>query len=116
MTTQSGESAELIPRPERTPNALREALSIVAPGRLPDMEREKDEALSRAVAAGSIDPLRGFLLRWAAVIEVERFPAVAQTFHRAEYMAHVSEDPAVSREYVHESGEILRSAYRELGA
>lgn len=115
MTTLPEEGVELIPRPERNPNALREALAVVAPARLPELEREKDEALSRAVEASSIDPLRGFLLRWAAVIEIERFPAVAQRFHRAEYLAHVSEESEVSREHVHESGEILRAAYRELG-
>ncbi|RCG19460.1 hypothetical protein DTL70_22030 [Streptomyces diacarni] len=115
MTTHPEEQAELVPRPERTPGALREALSVVAPGRLPDMDREKDEALAEAVRQSTIGPLRGFLLRWAAVIEIERFPAQARRFHRAEYLAHVSEDPEQARHHVHESGDILRAAYRELG-
>ncbi|MFC4886895.1 DUF6247 family protein [Streptomyces beijiangensis] len=107
---------ELIPRPDRTPDALRAALAVVAPARMPEMEREKDKALTEAVRQSSIDPLRGFLLRWAAVIEIERHPATAQRFHRAEYLAQVSADPETSRQYVRESGDILRAAYKDLDA
>ncbi|MCX4550162.1 hypothetical protein OG204_15800 [Streptomyces sp. NBC_01387] len=105
---------ELIPRPDRTPDALREALAVVAPARMPEMEREKDKALAEAVRQSSIDPLRGFLLRWAVVIEIERHPATAQRFHRAEYLAQVSADPETSRRHVRESGDILRAVYGEL--
>ncbi|MEV0092476.1 DUF6247 family protein [Streptomyces sp. NPDC050738] len=107
---------ELIRRPDRTPDALREALAVLAPARIPEMEREKDKALTEAVRQSSIDPLRGVLLRWAAVIEIERHPAMAQRFHRAEYLAQVSADPETSRRYVRESGDILRAAYTELDA
>lgn len=117
MSAQPDHRGEaLIPRPARTLEALREALAVLVPLRVPEMEREKDTALSTAVEQSSIAPLRGFLLRWAVVIEIERFPEVARRFHRAEYLAQVSEDPKTSREHVRETGEILRAAYRELGA
>ncbi|WP_329121023.1 DUF6247 family protein [Streptomyces sp. NBC_01465] len=107
---------ELIPRPDRTPDALREALAIIAPTRIPEMEREKDKALTEAVRQSSVGPLQGFLLHWAAMIEIERLPATARRFHRAEHLAQVSADPETSRRNVRESGDILRTAYRDLNA
>ena len=42
MSTQSDHGHELIPRPEHTPDALRAALAVVEPGRLEEMQAQKD--------------------------------------------------------------------------
>ncbi|MFG2678364.1 hypothetical protein [Streptomyces sp. NPDC048392] len=47
MSTQADHGRELVPRPEQTPEALRSALAVVAPGRLPEMQRTKDEAFAQ---------------------------------------------------------------------
>ncbi|MFI5807254.1 DUF6247 family protein [Streptomyces sp. NPDC051561] len=107
---------ELLPRPERTVTALRDALAALAPSRVAEMDRERDGALSTAMRQGSLDPVQAFLLRWAVMIEIERFPELAGRFHHAERLAQSSEDPATSRRHLRESGDILRTAYRELGA
>lgn len=49
MSTQADHGHELAPRPEQTPDALRAALAVVAPARLPEMQRTKDEAFAKAV-------------------------------------------------------------------
>jgi len=55
MTTQPAHhDGELIPRPERTPEALRAALATVAPHRLAEMEQQKNEAIALAVETDSI--------------------------------------------------------------
>lgn len=105
-----------IPRPDRTPDALRTALARVAPHLLPDMEREQNETLGLAVQENSIGPIHMFLLRWAAVVEIERFPETSKRLHRAEQVAEETADPELSRKAVHEAGEIIRSAYRDLSA
>lgn len=75
MTAHHIEPGEpLIPRPERTPAALRVALAQVAPHRLPDMERQKDEAIALAARAGSLGPITQFLETWAEAIEIARIP------------------------------------------
>ncbi|MYR44541.1 hypothetical protein [Streptomyces sp. SID5910] len=49
MSTQADHGHGLVPRPEQTPDALRAALAAVDPGRLPEMQRTKDEAFAKAV-------------------------------------------------------------------
>lgn len=105
----------IAPRPERTPEALREAIAALAPHRLPEMEKEKNETLAMAVAQNSIGPIRMFLLRWAVVAEIERHPETARRLRRAELVAQEAPDEATSRRAVREAGEIVREAHRELG-
>ncbi|NEC85115.1 hypothetical protein [Streptomyces sp. SID12501] len=45
MNTRSDHGHELIPRPEHTPDALRAALAVADPGRLEEMQAQKDEAM-----------------------------------------------------------------------
>ncbi|WP_406456234.1 hypothetical protein OH768_22325 [Streptomyces sp. NBC_01622] len=88
MTAHHIEPGEpLIPRPERTPAALRVALAQVAPHRLPDMERQKDEAIALAARAGSLGPITQFLETWAEAIEIARIPPAAARLRSAEYTA-----------------------------
>ncbi|MFD9633930.1 hypothetical protein [Streptomyces violascens] len=97
MSAQHTETGgPLIPRPERSPAALRVALAQVAPHRLAEMEQQKDEAIALAAHTDSLGPIVQFLESWAIVIEIARFPAAAARLHSAEYAAHVldRDDPA----------------------
>jgi hypothetical protein len=88
MTAQHTEpDGPLVPRPERTPTALRIALAQVAPHRLPDMERQKDEAIALAARTGSLGPITQFLEAWALAIEIARVPSTAARLRAAEYTA-----------------------------
>ncbi|MFD7441806.1 DUF6247 family protein [Streptomyces sp. NPDC059909] len=94
--TETGGPGPLIPRPERTPGALRVALAQVAPHRLAEMERQKDEAIAMAAQTGSLGPILRFLESWAVTVEIARHPAVAARLRAAEYTAQTldREDPA----------------------
>ncbi|MEU0738319.1 hypothetical protein [Streptomyces sp. NPDC006134] len=97
MTAQHIEpGGPLIPRPERTPAALRVALAQVAPHRLAEMERQKDEAIALAARTGSLGPITQFLETWAVAIEIARTPVTAARLRAAEYTAQSVErsDPA----------------------
>ncbi|MFF2125727.1 hypothetical protein ACFVW1_10035 [Streptomyces olivochromogenes] len=88
MTAQHIEpGGPLVPRPERTPAALRVALAQVAPHRLADMERQKDEAIALAAQTGSLGPITQFLETWAVAVEIARTPASAARLRAAEYTA-----------------------------
>ncbi|MFF4789586.1 hypothetical protein ACFY2M_07410 [Streptomyces sp. NPDC001276] len=54
MTTQPEQGHELVPRPERTPEAVRVVLARVAPHRLGEMEQHKEQALATAIQDGKI--------------------------------------------------------------
>lgn len=109
-------SQDVIPRPERTVASLRAALAVVAPGRLTEFQAQQADAITQAVEADTLEPLRGFLLHWAVVVEIERQPQASSRLHRAEYLAQVAEDPAESRAHALAAAEIIRAAYRALGA
>ncbi|MFF2505095.1 hypothetical protein ACFVTY_17185 [Streptomyces sp. NPDC058067] len=95
MTAQHIEpEGPLIPRPERTPAALRVALAQVAPHRLADMERQKDEAIALAASAGSLGPIVQFLETWAVAVEIARQPSAAARLRAAEYTAQTSDREA----------------------
>lgn len=85
-----------IPRPERTPEALRIALARVAPHRLSEMEQQKNEALALAAEHDTPGPIRQWLTIWAAEVEIERRPDLAARRRDAERAAHTlgKDDPA----------------------
>ena len=74
MSTQSDHGAELLPRPERTPDAVRVALARIAPHRLDEMEKHKEEALAAAIRTSRIGHLQHWLTHWASQVEIERRP------------------------------------------
>ncbi|GAA4667871.1 hypothetical protein GCM10023324_19540 [Streptomyces youssoufiensis] len=86
MTTQPvhPEGEALIPRPDRTFPALRAALARVAPSRLPEMTTERDTVFTMATRTNSFGPIAMYQLKWATIIEVERFPDIARRLHAAE--------------------------------
>jgi hypothetical protein len=100
----------LIPRPERTPAALRAACAVVAPQLLAAYDQAKDQALAEAVEHGSIKPVHAYLIHWAALIEIERYPERAKAYHRAEYLAHVATAPDEARTHLTTAGGIYRDA------
>ncbi|WKU44655.1 hypothetical protein Q3V23_11535 [Streptomyces sp. VNUA116] len=67
-------ASELLPRPERTPDALRSALARLAPHRLDEMDRQKNEVFQLAARHGSLGPIRGWMTIWAGEVEIERRP------------------------------------------
>ncbi|MFI5763946.1 hypothetical protein ACIA8F_23775 [Streptomyces sp. NPDC051563] len=74
MTTQPDHGAALIPRPERTPEAVRVALARIAPHRLAELEQHKENALAAAIRSGKIGHLTHWLDWWMREVEIERRP------------------------------------------
>ncbi|MEV0119857.1 hypothetical protein AB0H77_42505 [Streptomyces sp. NPDC050844] len=97
MTAQHVDPSEpTAPRPARTPAALRVALAQVAPHRLGEMERQKDDAVALAAQTGSLGPITQFLESWAITVEIARIPVSASRLRAAEYTAQTADrdDPA----------------------
>ncbi|MFI1482947.1 hypothetical protein [Streptomyces sp. NPDC020747] len=103
----------LIPRPELTLPALRQAVATVAPSRLPEFFEDLQKAFVRAGDEDSVVPIRMFYRQWGVVVEIERFPETARRLHAAE-QAISSPDPAVRDRAVQEAGDIVRAAHREV--
>ncbi|MEV8545181.1 hypothetical protein [Streptomyces sp. NPDC051572] len=111
MSTQADHGHELIPRPELTPDALRAALAVVAPGRLDEMQAMKDDAFAKAVEWQSLSPVQSWVLIWAREIEIARRPDLSSRYVRAESnLEH--EDPAVAREALGELSAVLDEAMK----
>ncbi|MCM2424217.1 hypothetical protein [Streptomyces sp. RKAG293] len=99
MTTQPHDhhGGERIPRPDRTPPALRAALAAVAPSRLAEMEQHKDEAFAAMAQDSKISHVHTWLAFWAREVEVERRPDLAQRRNHALRSLHTTtskDDPA----------------------
>jgi hypothetical protein len=109
MSTQADHGHELVPRPEQTPDALRAALAVVAPGRLPEMQRTKDEAFAMAVEWQSVSPVQSWVLAWARDIEIARRADLSARHARANSNLE-DEDPAVARDALRELTEVLDEA------
>lgn len=75
---------ELIPRPTRTPDALRLALARIAPHRLGEMDRQKNEAFALAAEHNTLAPIRQWLTVWAGEVEIERRPDLSLRRRAAE--------------------------------
>ncbi|MER7487087.1 DUF6247 family protein [Streptomyces sp. NPDC126497] len=119
MSVQHSETVgdrPLIPRPERTPGALRAACTVVAPGLLAAYDRAKDQALAEAVEHGSLKPVHAYLSHWAALIEIERHPAMAQAYHRAEYLARIATTADEARTHLATASSLYRDAAKAVHA
>ncbi|WP_280879252.1 hypothetical protein [Streptomyces pseudovenezuelae] len=111
MSTQADHGHELIPRPEQTPDTLRAALAVVAPGRLDEMQATKDEAFAKAVEWQSLSPVQSWVLAWARDIEIARRPDLSTRYTRAKgNLEH--EDPALAQEAVRDLSAVLDEAMR----
>ncbi|MGW1157173.1 hypothetical protein ACWD5Q_23525 [Streptomyces sp. NPDC002513] len=111
MSTQADHGDELVPRPEQTPDALRAALAVVDPARLPEMQRTKDEAFARAVEWQCFSPVRSWVLVWARDVEIARRPDLAARHALAKSnLEH--EDAAVASEALRELSAVLDEAMK----
>lgn len=114
MVGQTPDQAEsVIPRPELTLPALREAVARIAPGRLPEMFEKMQAAFVRAGEEGSVIPIHMFYREWAVIVEIERHPHVARRLHAAE-QALISDDAQARDAAVREAGEIVRAAHQAI--
>ncbi|MFG2885613.1 hypothetical protein ACGFYV_25540 [Streptomyces sp. NPDC048297] len=111
MSTQADHGHELVPRPELTPDALRAALAVVAPGRLDEMQAKKDEAFAKAVEWQSLSPVQSWVLIWARDIEIARRPDLSSRYTRAQKDLE-DEDPVVAREALRELSAVLDEAMK----
>jgi hypothetical protein len=103
----------LVPMPALTLPALRQALSVVAPSRLPEFFEEMQQAFVRAGEENSVVPIRIFYRKWGVAAAIERHPETARRLHAAE-RAMDSDDPLVRAEAIRTAGEIVRAAHREV--
>ncbi|MFJ9179675.1 DUF6247 family protein [Streptomyces sp. NPDC102360] len=78
MSVQAdGPYGPLIPMPELTPDALRAAVTRIAPSRVPALTQHLFEATTNAQQTQSLAPLRAFVHSWAVFVAIERHPARA---------------------------------------
>ena len=111
MSQPSHDGVELIPRPGKTPAALKAALAVVAADRLPEMVDGQTRAMAEAIEEGSVNPIRAFVAHWAAVVEIERDTETAKAYHRANYLANHAETVEECREHAAQVALLYRSAY-----
>lgn len=111
MSTQADHGNELIPRPEQTPDALRAALAIVAPGRLDEMQAMKDDVFAKAVEWQSLSPVQSWVLIWAKEIEIARRQDLSTRYAWAQSnLEH--EDPAIAWEALRELSAVVDEAMK----
>jgi hypothetical protein len=103
----------LIPMPALTLDALRRAVAVVAPSRLPEFFQEIQDAFSQAGDEDSVFPIRHFYQRWGAAVAIERRPSLAARLHAAE-RALADPDAKVRDRAVREAAEIVQAAYHEV--
>ncbi|MFF4713735.1 hypothetical protein ACFY2V_20410 [Streptomyces eurythermus] len=111
MSTQADHGHELIPRPTLTPDALRAALAVVAPGRLEEMQATKDDAFAKAVEWQSLSPVQSWVLMWARDIEIARRPDLSSRYaHAQSNLEH--EDPVIAQDALRELSAVLDEAMK----
>jgi hypothetical protein len=112
MTVQHAEGdGPLIPRPDLTLSALRQAVAALVPSRLPEFFDEMQKAFVRAGDEDSVLPIRMFYRQWGVVVEIERHPETARRLHAAEHALDDTDAQARARA-IREAGEIVRAAHR----
>ncbi|GAA0685864.1 hypothetical protein GCM10010193_44650 [Kitasatospora atroaurantiaca] len=72
--------------------AIRATITAFAPRRLPELERERDQAFSQALETDSLGPVHLFLRRWREVAADERDLAIATRFLREDREDRDSEE------------------------
>ncbi|MFJ8826366.1 hypothetical protein ACIREE_31925 [Streptomyces sp. NPDC102467] len=82
----------VIPAPELTLPALRQAVATVTPSRLPEFFEDPQRAFVRAGDEDSVVPIRMFYRQWGVIVGIERHPETARRLHAAEQAVN-SQDP-----------------------
>jgi hypothetical protein len=94
---------------------LRAALAAVDPGRLPKMQRTKDEAFAKAVEWQSLSPVRSRVPTWARDIGIARRPDLAARHADARNNLE-REDVDVARQALRELSAVLDEAMKAVHA
>ncbi|MFG3021955.1 hypothetical protein ACGFZQ_25955 [Streptomyces sp. NPDC048254] len=115
MNAEVGPGGKVIPRPEQTPEALRSALAVVAPGLLEKMQTTKDEGFAKAVEWQSLSPVQSWVLIWAKEIEIARRRDLSARYARAE-QALEHDDPVIAQKAFRELSAIIEEALRAVRA
>ncbi|MCZ4122150.1 hypothetical protein [Streptomyces sp. H39-S7] len=115
MSAERASSPGAVPQPSAAPEALRSALAIVAPGRLPAFDQERIAATDAARTAVSAAPLRRFVEQWAVYVAIERHPDRAARLRELEALAATASDRDEARRIAAEVSEILATAAIEAG-
>ena len=98
----------LIPVPEKTPAALRVAVTRLDPANgLPQFDKHWGEATREARDTFTLTPCRAFLEHWFVWVAVHRLPAVAARLARCEQIVAASDDRAERRAAATEISRIL---------
>ncbi|MGW0879941.1 DUF6247 family protein [Streptomyces sp. NPDC002671] len=98
MSAQTdGPYEPLIPMPELTPDALRAAVTRIAPSRIPALTQHLFEATTNAQQTQSLAPLRAFVHSWAVFVAIERHPERAARLRELEHVVDAGEqDPSAA--------------------
>ena len=103
----------LIAMPALTLDALRQAVAVLVPSRLPEFFQDIQDAFTQAGDEDSVFPIRHFYQRWGATIAIERRPSAAARLRSAE-RALADPDARIRERAIREAGEIVQAAYHEV--
>jgi hypothetical protein len=104
MPDADGDSP-VIPAPELTVPALRQAVAAVAPSRLAEFADDLKDPRRM--------PVPMLHRKWGVIVEIARHPETAHRLRAAE-RALAGPDPGVREEAVQVAGEIVRDAHRRV--
>ncbi|WP_030595309.1 DUF6247 family protein [Streptomyces fulvoviolaceus] len=99
--------------PELTPEALRAAVTRIAPSRIPALTQHLFEATTNAQQTQSLAPLRAFVHSWAVFVAIERHPERAARLRELERIVDAGEQDPV--EAISEIRAIREAAEAEAG-
>jgi len=108
-----GPYGPLIPAPELTPDALRAAVTKIAPSRLPALTQHLFEATTNAQQTQSLAPLRAFVHSWAVFVAIERHPQRAARLRELEQL--VNDGVSDPTDAINEIQQIRAAAESEAG-
>lgn len=115
MSAQPGDGpyGPLIPMPDLTPDALRNAVARIAPSKIPALTQHLFEATTNAQQTQGLAPLRAFVHSWAVFVAIERHPERAARLHTLERIVDQGEhDPTAA---IEEIRQIREAAEAEAG-
>ncbi|ARQ70509.1 hypothetical protein [Streptomyces marincola] len=112
MTSASDSSSgtSRLPQPAGTPEELRAALAVLAPGSLPVFDAERAVALKQARDQVSAAPMRRFVAQWAVQVAIERHPDRSAHLRALEARAAEADDVEEARAIAAEIGGIIDAA------
>ncbi|WP_327066533.1 hypothetical protein [Kitasatospora sp. NBC_01302] len=117
MTSAAHHSDEpRIPMPPLEYPALRKAVAVLVPSRLPELFEDMQQAFTWASERDSLAPVHLFHRKWGVIVAIERVPARAERFHSCERLVAQSEDPAERRAAALELAALLAEADQEISA